>query len=276
MDEQTYADYRLNRGKVQSPADPVAVPSTLADGQESPPVEPVTSEEDEETPQEKIRNTRLENRFKRLTERLRTKDREIAELSGQLSAVMQMVTPAVPAQPAGRPVRGHYADDETYFEALIDWKDSQKGAQQAVSQPTAPPVGNPVLDAYQKRLVDVKKQHADYDEVVEAADVRIQPGVSAAILESDVGPALVYYLAQHPEEAEALNTLGPVALGKALARLEMPLLAPKPPETIQQQRTAQPVPITPVTGGETAGVSGQPDKLSYKDYREWREKGRRR
>ena len=47
----------------------------------------------------------------------------------------------------------------------------------------------------------------DYDEVVGLSEVVIAPHITDTILESDRGPEVAYYLAQHPDKAEAINAM---------------------------------------------------------------------
>lgn len=279
MAEQTYQDYRQSRIASGSPAAGAAPPAESqgtitpveqAESQDSPPASPEEGEEFEGTPQEKARDRRLENRFRRLTDRLRAKDREIAELRGELTAVVQMVRPAPPEPPSGRPRRETYADDDAYLDALIDWKTTT----QTPSVPTGPPVPAEVApqQAYLTRLGEAKKQYADFDEVVESTEVRVSDAVRDALLESEHGPALVYFLAQHADEAQRLNSLNAVALGRALARLEGQMTAPPPPTT-RTPNVQPPSPLRPVSGGIAPVAPPEPDKLSFRDYKEARRKG---
>ena len=286
MAEQTYADYKLTR--TQSPAGPetevpaVSPPLPSAESQESPPAPvPPGEEEDEEeeTPQVQARNRRLENRFKRLTDRLRAKDRELAELRGELTAVMHIVKPPITAPPTGpqRPTRETYPDDDAYFEAVADWKAEEKVqaalAKERATMAATHATQTHVAESFQARLDAAKQQYTDYDEVVGESDVVVSTPVADAIQESEQGAALIYYLAQHPDEAAALNQLGPVALGRRLATLEASL-PPAPSSQRSQTPPVTPPPITPVPTGTPPATTSVVEGMSYRDWRAGRISGR--
>ena len=63
----------------------------------------------------------------------------------------------------------------------------------------------------------------DYDEVVGLSEVVIAPHITDTILESDRGPEVAYYLAQHPDKAEAINAMSPIAAARAIGRIEASL-----------------------------------------------------
>jgi hypothetical protein len=127
----------------------------------------------------------------------------------------------------------------------------QTAQQQQVAQQQA-------LEAFGKRIETFVAAHPDYQDVV------TQPGLpapSVAIIEyiqnEDDGPALAYYLAQHPEEITRLVRLGNskpafTAMGRLAAGLGTPTLS-KPPGVVSSPITNAPPPVTPVTGaGPTA------------------------
>lgn len=309
--EQTYADYRKSRmaptkhdAEVPPPAaaatetpDEAPVPEPQeADEQDTPPAE--DDRGDEETPQAKARNKKLENRFKRLTDRLRSKDGEIAELRGEVSALMQMMgkgqgtpqdtalsqTPPADPPEKGRPSRDQYPDEDDYIEAVAEWKADQKQQQadrkrqRDAEEKRHQDQVQTVQQAYAERLNAAKSRYDDYDDVVNSSDIRITQAVTDAIVESEVGPDLVYHLAQHPDDAQKLNSLGPVALGKALARLEAKVApaADEKPDTTPHETPPHvpPAPIRPVGSGHATPQVRDPGQLSYKDYKAARQAGR--
>lgn len=69
----------------------------------------------------------------------------------------------------------------------------------------------------------VDTEAPDYDEVINASGVRANNAMQAAINESDIGPALVYYLAKNEEEAERIYNLSPIKAAVAMGRIEASL-----------------------------------------------------
>ena len=117
-------------------------------------------------------------------------------------------------------------------------------------------------------MEDVKKQYADYDEVMEEADeVTIPDAVVPTVTQSPVFEHLKYYLTKHADEAKALYSMAPAraaaAIGKIEAKIEAELSAKKTPETVKVSKA--PAPITPV---KVQGASGKIDENKLSDS-EW-------
>lgn len=120
-----------------------------------------------------------------------------------------------------------------------------------------------VVATFQERAEDVRKIVKDWDKVVASATVSpSHPDVAMAILESEKGPHLAYYLSKHPEKVHELNSL---PLRRALAeigRLEV-RLTPSP-----KKETRAPAPVPAVKGGaKTTDID--PEKLSMDDFAKW-------
>lgn len=84
---------------------------------------------------------------------------------------------------------------------------------------------------WKERSSEFAKQHPDFTERVYSDDVAISESMMEAITESDHGPAIAYYLAEHPEEAERISSMSPAAAGRAIGRLESKFEAKSEPET---------------------------------------------
>lgn len=310
MAEETYQDYRRSRlGTAPSEAELAvsdvntseseapAVPEAVV--QDSPPVEDQTEAPDsvEQEPevadaaaQQKRRRERNDNRFRRLNERARRVELENAELRGQIEALQAVLgrtadNPQAGQEGNGEPQRQDYVDDIAYMGALTDWKIEQRmSASQAENQEQSRPTEDPLAAAraaYGERLVEVRERYQDYDDVVSESDIRVSDTVTAALLESEQGPAIVYHLANNPDEAARLNALSPVALGRAMVALEATVGqtggAAEPEESGTPPRAGTeatpPLPITPVSGTGSVPVTRSPDSMSYQDYKAGRRKG---
>ena len=296
MADETYQEYKASR-IASVPADlppvvPAVEPPPAVEGL-APELHPAPSadEGDDEaetadTPEVSARNRKLENRFKRLTDRLRGKDREIAELRGELSAVVQMVRPHVAPStppeplPSGKPTREAYRTEDEYTEAVTDWKIEQRltalthTQEQAAEATRQQDTVRQRSSAYAEREAAAKSRLRDYDEVIQASAVQITQLVTNELLQSTVGPEVVYFLAQHPDEADRLNRLDPVSLGRHLARLEQQV-APPPQTAAPPSQTPAPPPIRPIAGtGATTPPIREADQLPYREYQRARRAGR--
>lgn len=117
-------------------------------------------------------------------------------------------------------------------------------------------------ESWNKKLADIRKEVPDYDDLIEAADVPVSPAMAQAITESDIGPRVALYLANHPDEAEAMLNLSPSATLRAVGRLEAKIEA----EGSKKQISGAPKPIKPVSGSGSGANSGPADNQSIDEW----------
>lgn len=112
-------------------------------------------------------------------------------------------------------VRSGIPDSLRIKAAEIEESGSEKGDRSAAAesdQGTAKKEPDSAA-AYQERMAAFIAQHSDADEVIGRIRMREEVGdaVGRAILEDENGPALAYYLGQHPELWETLSNMEPEA-----------------------------------------------------------------
>lgn len=296
MSEQDYQDYRNQRlGNIGDEAEQQAAETPEADDQDSPPEVEEAIQAEDAGPQDDVpgddepeepkprRNNRTEKRFRQLTERLRDKDAEIADLAGQVKTLTEMMkAPEKQEQPDAdaRPQRDSYDDDDAYIEALADWRADKRVKEELSRYEQDSAVRSQereaqrLSDAYAEKLEAARERHDDYDEVVGESDLIVSADVKQAILESDLGPEVVYYLATNPKDVEHLNGLSSVQLGRAMGRIEASLEdkdeKEEEPDPPPRRRRRQPRPIEPVSGG--GNTDTQPTRVDQSSYRDYREK----
>lgn len=195
------------------------------------------------------------------------------ELEAQLQALQAV---AQPMEATAKPARSQFASDDEYIEALTDWK-----AREAVSKREAEQ-----LAARQKaeqeevaRQWDHLQQQAieaipDYAEVIGKSEVSIPPYVHQAILESEEGPHIAYFLALHPDEARRIAAMKPLAAIKRIAALERDLAEIEDEPSSKKQsdppkKSKAPEPITPVRSASTAAVAAP--AADYQEYKRRRQ-----
>ena len=134
---------------------------------------------------------------------------------------------------------------DKYEEDLADWKvgqriEAEKQAhartqqQQTIAQRNAE-----VKKNWETRLADTKARHPDYMEVVKNGDIPLNPIMDGYLLDSEIGPEVVYHLSQHPEEAERIAKLSPFATARELAKLETQI-----GDSLKKQTPARPKIVT--------------------------------
>jgi chromosome segregation ATPase len=206
---------------------------------------------------------------------------ELEELRQQMQANQAM--PA-PKEMDPKPERSQFVSDGDYLEALTDWKTDQKLAerQQAEQQARVEATQQQLADNWAKRLEAAKTDLADFDEVVGKSEIDLPNHLYVAIVESDMGPQLAYYLAQNPSEARLLKGMSQTAALRMLGKLEDQLEkasakpdeqpatgAEKKPEPAVEKSKAPP-PIEPLTGA-SGPVEKPTSQMTYAEYKAYRQ-----
>jgi len=191
-----------------------------------------------------------------------------------------------------KPNRADYPDDDEWDNALMDYADTKAAftARQEINATIAAERQRSESDAvaqaqeqvraqYQTRIEAVMEKHPDFHEVAESPDVIVSMPVAHAILHSEQGPELQYYLGSHPDEAKAIMQLAPplqlVEMGKIASKLsagEQPAPAPTPAPTPPPQLSAAPPPITPLRSGDSLPLVKDPQNMTMDEYKAHRVK----
>lgn len=243
---------------------PEAVPAE-SEAAQTPPEQETAKADEAEAPSKPTGKDRLQKRFSELTrtiyeERARREaiEREYAELKAR----------AQPAQPSGSEVPKledfsdyeAYADAKARFVAQQEIQKLQRSHAEQTARQRATETAAEIRARWETAEAGAKEKFADYDEVMADGSVSFTEAVSLALLDSDSGPEVAYYLKSHPSEAQALRGLSPVAAARAIGKIEAKLTsAPAPKPT-----TAAPAPPKPLGG--TPPAEGLRDDL---DTSEW-------
>lgn len=165
-------------------------------------------------------------------------------------------------RPQGKPSADQFEDHSEYVEALTDWKVKQALAERdAQTQETARAM------TWEERKSAAKVEIPDFEEVVTGSTAPMSTAMAEAIKESDMGPKVLYHLAQHPEEAARLANLSPVSAAREIGKIEATLSAAKVAAPAPRV-TAAPKPAAPIGSGRS--TEGDPSKMSMADYQTWR------
>lgn len=215
--------------------------------------------------------------------------RRIDKLSAEkreLEAKLAALTAGKPTEKGAEPTKGDAGDGkpqlekfesyEEYVEALTDWKLERREAakaEQAKAEADKQQQAE-LAKSWQARQDAVRAKYDDYDEVV-GQEIPITGVMQQALLESDHGAELAYWLGSNPKEAERIAKLGPVAAIKALAKIEDSLSGgSEPPAKLKPRASSAPEPISPV-GARGSVATKDPDKMSFQEFKAWREGGGR-
>lgn len=218
----------------------------------------------------------------RVEKALREADQQtIRALQGRLAALETRVeNPPVPPPPEPpEPKIDDFPTLDAYIAALTEYK-AEKKVREALGQvdnkieerltrtkqeeaaKTEEQRQREVFDNHAARVEAFRAKHEDYDEVVlqiSQADIPVPALLSTHIMNSELGPELLYYFAHHPDELVALckKNQGPmlVAVGKLEAKLEAGMTtAPTP----SKKETPPPTPPRNTLAGVVTKVGRPP------------------
>ena len=197
-------------------------------------------------------------------------------LEERLSAVeaRQHIPPTTRQADSSEPTIDQFDNFDAYVAAKAKWiaadtirqtlseREKQQQAAYEAAERTK------TADSWTKRIAAATVEMPDFEDVLASSDVPMTPPMQQAIMESDVGPKLAYYLANHPDEATDIASMSPIGAIRALGRLEERLATAK--SVVKTTNT--PAPISKL--GARAVVGKDPGKMSDAEYEKWRRSGR--
>lgn len=237
-----------------------------------------TAEEQERKP-----NPKIERRFSEITKQREAARQEAErerqariELENKLKAMeAKLNPPQEKAEADPKPKPEQFSDMFEYAEALSEWtadkrikEEKAKEAAQRVEQERAK-----VMDTWASRVNDFRSKTPDFDDLVGSADVVVSNEVRDAIFESDVGPQILYHLAENPDVAKKLSGLSAIGALRMVGKLEAkfedsPTSTPK--ETAAKTSKAPP-PITPIKAKANGPVTELDDNRQFHgSYQAWK------
>jgi len=214
----------------------------------------------------KVALDRLTKQREEARERADSYARQLEAANAELARLRQAEAEAPAPQP---PRREDYTDPDDYIEALSEFKADQKvreQRQQDAERAQADAVANQAKETqrlFRERATEARKEYADFDEVTSREDVPVTIPMAHAILTSEIGPKLQYYLGRNTDEAKRIAALDPISQVREMGRLEAKVLgAPAAPV---RRVSETPPPIKPV-GGSRAAVTKDPGEMSMEEY----------
>jgi len=262
-----------------------AEPTEEANDQSEQPTEEIETKATEE----KKQNPKLEKRFSELTKQREearkeaAKEREAREsLESRIKELEGRAEPK-PVEENVKPSPSQFNDAFEYAEALAEWsaENALLNRDKAEAERKEQEQRQSVIKSWNERLVNVKADLPDYDEMIaSASDITVNDAIRDAMLESEQGPRILYHLAENPELAEKLNTLSTVSALREIGKLEAKFEASETPKDAKTDaetkpsiaRSKAPAPISPIkTSSAVADVGVGSDGEFHGTYQQWRE-----
>lgn len=263
-------------------ADTTSEPEVEADSQS----EQVAEQESEVTDKPK-QNPKLEKRFSELTKQREAAKAEAAAVKAEKEALEQRLrqyeqqqAPAKAEDVLGvEPQPSQFQDAFEYAKALAEYsaekalrdRDRQDAERKATEE------RNKVVQTWSQRVEQVKAELPDFEEMVQSADVEVNADVRDAIIESDVGPKILYHLAENLEFARSLAAMPTAKALREIGKLEARFESVKPDESAPQSKpvavkSKAPAPISPLKA--TSGAMDAPIDSKgefHGTYQQWKE-----
>lgn len=211
-------------------------------------------------PQERVNEiTRARREAERRAEAL---ERELASIRQQQPAQHQ------PRSSEKAPALADFNYDmDAWSQAMSDYAIAQAESrvEQKITSKTQQERQQSVQRSFEERAAKYAADHPDFDRAVDdlGRTVRFSPEVVEVIGESEHGPAVVHYLAQHLDEADRIARLPPHLAAVHLGRIEAQVSQAKPKPV-----TKAPSPAPTLGGG--AAASKDPDRMTADEWLAWR------
>jgi len=213
------------------------------------------AEEGEVADKPKKANPKLEKRFSELSKardaarQEAAKEREQREaLEARLRALEQQQAPQAEPQGEREPQPSDFDDAFEYAKALAKYEAKQIIAQEKAQEAAAKAAERQqqVLSTWADRVAKAKEEMPDYDEMVGTSEVAIHDVLRDAIIESEVGPKILYHLAENEDYAKKVAGMPlPQAL-KELGKLEARYSDSPEEKPAAVRKSKAPPPINPI------------------------------
>lgn len=277
LTSENAADFYAQRlGLADQEAPEAAQAEPVAEVEQSEPEE----QEEAKPTEEKKQNPKLERRFSEITKQREEARREAQQererreaLEQRLAALEKQATPQSVRDVDAEPQPSQFQDAFEYAKALAEYSTEKALAERdrRDAEEKIAAERQKVIETWASKVQSAKTSMPDFDEVVASSDVVVNDDIRDAILESDVGPQVLYHLAENEDLAKKIAGMSPKAALREIGKLEERFAA-KPTakqETVVKSRA--PAPISPIRGGTTAvDVPIGSDGEFHGTYAQWK------
>ena len=233
----------------------------------------------EATTAEKKPNPKLERRFSDLTaardeaRKEAQREREAREaLEARLKALEVKSEPVKAQDVDEKPKPEQFNDAFEYAEALAEWSTEKalKDRERVEEERRAAEQRSQFEKGWADRVAAARNSMPDFDDMVNSSDVMVSDPVRDAIMESDVGPQILYHLAENPDLGKKLGEMSVLAALRHIGRLETQFEKTEAKKPAVAKSKA-PAPISPIkVGSAAADVPVDSDGKFYGSYQAYR------
>jgi hypothetical protein len=281
LTSENAAEFYANRlGLAESPAETEAVEETEPEAEETQ-SEPKEAEKEANQEGERKQNPKLEKRFSEITKQreearkeAQTERQARVELEQRLAALEQQRQPQQAVSVDQEPQPSQFNDAFEYAKALAEYSTEKALAERdrQMAQQREQEAQQKIIQSWAQKVQEAKAELPDFDDLVASSDVVVNNAVRDAILESDVGPKILYHLAENNDLAKKIASLSPNAALREIGKLEAKFeVNPETKQTTPVVRSKAPAPIQPIRGGQgKADVPISADGEFHGSYQAWK------
>lgn len=154
-------------------------------------------------------------------------------------------------------------DTDKWTQAMNAWtqKQIQTGIRQALDQDKQTQTQAQSKEKFEERMQAAEKAIPDFKTVLgNPALPQLHPDAALLVVNSDVGPQILYHLGKNPEKAARIARKSPLEQAAAIGQIMGELKVPKP----QKQLSSAPPPPSPNRGGSAPPL--EDTKMPLKDF----------
>jgi len=281
LTSENAAEFYANRlGLAESESEPVAVEEAEPEAEDEQ-SEPKEAEKEANQEGERKQNPKLEKRFSEITKQREEARKEAqserqarVELEQRLAAMEQQRQPQQAVNVDQEPQPSQFSDAFEYAKALAEYSTEKALAERdrQVAQAREQEAHQKIIQSWAQKVQEAKAELPDFDDLVAASDVVVNNAVRDAILESDVGPKILYHLAENNDLAKKIAALSPNAALREIGRLEARFdVKTDAKQTNPLVKSKAPAPIQPIRGGQgKADVPISADGEFHGSYQAWK------
>jgi hypothetical protein len=225
-------------------------------------------------------NPKLERRFSEITKQ-REEARKEAQQERSAREALEARLAVLERQPAPQapkvdeePQPSQFNDAFEYAKALAEFTADKRIGEMRRQDAEAKEAQErqKVIETWASKVQAAKASMPDFDDIVASSDVVVNDDIRDAILESDVGPQILYHLAENDDVAKRIAGLSPKQalreIGKLEARFEVKETAP---HSAPIARSKAPAPIQPLRGSNPADVPMSANGEWHGTFQAWKE-----
>jgi len=277
---ENLAEFNAKRMGLADPSPSEAVEKTEPQEVEQGQSEPAEVENEATATEDRKQNPKLERRFSEITkqresarEEARRERQAREDLESKVRDLEAKIQPKAEPVAETEPLPEQFSDMYEYAKALTDYRVEQRLTEEKQKEVQAKVAAEhaKLIDTWGQRVKAAKSEMPDFDDMINSTDVTVSNEVRDAIFESEVGPRILYHLAENPDFAVKLQGMTLTAALKAIGKLEGQYEKTEPQTKAVVGKSKAPAPINPIRSAANGrDVNLTSDGQFHGSYQAWR------